>query len=109
MERDPQGGSDVGLDYERDLGDEVGTAIRDTAPDYLAPIDADAPVSGHQPAPEASASPADAPEGPSPPRPPPGGAGGGSRSKPSPGGAGPPTGRRVPPSRSSTRARPGCR
>ena len=62
MERDPQGGSDVGLDYERDLGDEVGTAIRDSAPDYLAPIDADAPVSGHQPAPEQSASPADTPE-----------------------------------------------
>ena len=38
MERDPQGGSDVGRDYERDLGDEVGTAIRDSAPDYLAPI-----------------------------------------------------------------------
>ena len=62
MERDPQGGSDVGRDYERDLGDEVGTAIRDSAPDYLAPIDADAPVSGHQPAPEQGASPADTPE-----------------------------------------------
>jgi hypothetical protein len=62
MERDAQGGSDVGRDYERDLGDDGGSAIRDSAPDYLAPIDADAPVSGHQPAPEPSNSPADTPE-----------------------------------------------
>jgi hypothetical protein len=62
MERDPQGGSDVGRDYERDLGDEGTTAIRDSPPDYLAPIDADAPVSGHSPVPEPSHSLADAPE-----------------------------------------------
>jgi hypothetical protein len=62
MERDPQGGSDIGRDYGRDPGDEGATAIRDAPPDYLAPIDADAPVSGHSPAPEASHSPADAPE-----------------------------------------------
>ena len=47
MEREPQGGSDYGRDLERDLGDEPPGAIRDTAPDYLAPIDAAAPVSGH--------------------------------------------------------------
>ena len=51
MDRESQGGSDVGRDYERDLGDEAPAAIRDTAPDYLAPIDASAPVSGHSPAP----------------------------------------------------------
>ena len=39
MERDPSGGSDVGRDIERDLGDEPPAAIRDAAPDYLAPID----------------------------------------------------------------------
>ena len=43
MERDPfdrdQGGSDVGRDFERDYGDEPPAAIRDAAPDYLAPID----------------------------------------------------------------------
>ncbi len=62
MERDPQGGSDVGRDYERDLGDEGGGAVRDSPPDYLAPIDADAPVSGHSPVPEPTHSFADAPE-----------------------------------------------
>jgi hypothetical protein len=62
MERDPQGGSDIGRDPERDLGDELPIAIRDSAPDYLAPIDASAPISGHSPAPESTASPADAPE-----------------------------------------------
>ena len=51
MERDPSGGSDVGRDIERDLGDEPPAAIRDAAPDYLGPIDASAPVSGHTPAP----------------------------------------------------------
>ena len=59
MERDPQGGSDVGRDYERDLGDEP---IRDSAPDYLSPIDESSPVSGHSPAPESTSSAADAPE-----------------------------------------------
>ena len=62
MDRESQGGSDVGRDYERDLGDEPPAALRDTAPDYLAPIDASAPVSGHSPAPAHATSPADAPE-----------------------------------------------
>jgi len=62
MEQDPPGGTDVGLDRERDLGDGPVPAIRDSAPDYLAPIDDSAPVSGHSPAPEPTSSPADAPE-----------------------------------------------
>jgi len=62
MDRESQGGSDIGRDYERDLGDETPAALRDTAPDYLAPIDASAPVSGHSPAPVHATSPADAPE-----------------------------------------------
>ena len=62
MDRESQGGSDVGRDYERDLGDETPAALRDTAPDYLAPIDASAPVSGHSPAPVHATSPADSPE-----------------------------------------------
>ena len=62
MDRESQGGSDVGRDYERDLGDEAPATIRDTAPDYLAPIDASAPVSGHSPAPVHATSPADSPE-----------------------------------------------
>ena len=62
MEQDGTGGSDVGRDYVRDLGDEPPAAIRDAAPDYLAPIDADAPISGHQPAPAATSSPVEAPE-----------------------------------------------
>jgi hypothetical protein len=37
-------------------------AIRDSPPDFLAPIDASAPISGHSPAPESTSSPADAPE-----------------------------------------------
>ena len=56
MERDTSGGSDVGRDAERDLGDEPPTAIRDAPPDYLGPIDASAPVSGHTPPPEATSS-----------------------------------------------------
>jgi len=63
MERDPnEGGTDVGRDFARDLADEPVAAIRDAPPDILAPIDASAPVSGHVPAPEPSASPVDAPE-----------------------------------------------
>jgi Protein of unknown function (DUF1444) len=66
MERDSfereQGGSDVGRDFERDYGDEPAPAFRDAAPDYLAPIDDSAPVSGHVPAPAASGSAADTPE-----------------------------------------------
>jgi hypothetical protein len=63
MERDPyEGGSDVGLDLHRDLGDEPAASFRDAAPDVLAPIDASAPVSGHVPAPTSSGSAADSPE-----------------------------------------------
>jgi len=63
MERDPyEGGSDVGRDLARDLGDEPPASMRDTAPDILAPIDADAPVSGHSPAPESAGSAMDSPE-----------------------------------------------
>ena len=63
MDREPQGGSDYGLDLRRDMGDEPPGSIRDSAPDVLAPIDASAPVSGHVPAPEsAHASLADSPE-----------------------------------------------
>lgn len=62
MERDPAGGSDYGRDPERGLGDEPPPAIRDSAPDYLAPIDESSPVSGHSPAPEPTTSMADAPE-----------------------------------------------
>ncbi len=61
MERD-LGGSDVGLDIERDLGDAPPATLRDSAPDYLAPIDASAPVSGHVPPPESHTAIADAPE-----------------------------------------------
>ena len=62
MEQDPGGGSDVVRDLERELGDEPPALIRDSAPDYLAPIDPSAPVSGHLPAPESTSSPVDAPE-----------------------------------------------
>ena len=33
MDRDPQGGSDVGRDIARDLGDEPPTTLRDSPPD----------------------------------------------------------------------------
>jgi len=62
MEQDGNGGSEAGRDLGRELGDEAPASIRDSAPDYLAPIDASAPVSGHSPAPESTSSPADAPE-----------------------------------------------
>lgn len=63
MERDPyEGGSDVGRDIARDLADEPPAALRDAPPDILSPIDESAPVSGHMPPPEKTASPADAPE-----------------------------------------------
>jgi hypothetical protein len=64
MDRDPygSGGGDVGRDAERDFGDEPAPLIRDTAPDYLAPIDDAAPVSGHVPAPEHATSVTEAPE-----------------------------------------------
>jgi hypothetical protein len=53
---------DVGRDLERELSDEPPASIRDSAPDYLAPIDDSAPVSGHSRVPEASTSPVDSPE-----------------------------------------------
>jgi hypothetical protein len=56
------GGSDVGRDTERDMGDAPASAIRDSPPDYLAPIDETAPVSGHVPPPESRASIAQSPE-----------------------------------------------
>ncbi len=63
MERDPfEGGSDVGRDVARDLGDEPPPLYRDAAPDVLAPIDKSSPVSGHVPPPEHTAPAAEAPE-----------------------------------------------
>ena len=62
MELDLPGGSDVGRDLERDLGDTPPAAIRDTAPDYLSPIDASAPVSGHVAPAESTTAIADSPE-----------------------------------------------
>ncbi len=63
MERDPyDGGSDVGRDIARDLGDEPPASFRDAAPDLLTPIDASAPVSGHMPPRASTASAADSPE-----------------------------------------------
>jgi hypothetical protein len=63
MERDPfEGGSDVGNDIARDLGDEPPASYRDTAPDILAPIDESSPVSGHNPAPQSTTSAVDSPE-----------------------------------------------
>ncbi|MDO8483860.1 MAG: hypothetical protein Q7S35_02805 [Candidatus Limnocylindrales bacterium] len=56
------GGSDVGRDTERDLGDEPTGTLRDSPPDYLAPIDASAPVSGHVPPPESTLPIAESPE-----------------------------------------------
>src|SRR4029079_9623667 len=62
MERDPfEGGSDVGADLARNLGEEPGS-MRDAAPDVLAQIDTSAPVSGHVPAPETTTSAVDSPE-----------------------------------------------
>ena len=61
MEMD-SGGRDVGRDLERDLGDEPPASIRDSAPDYLAPIEAGGPVSGHMPPPESAAPVAESPE-----------------------------------------------
>ena len=48
MERDlREAGAMSGATTARDLGDEPPGRIRDAAPDYLAPIDESAPVSGH--------------------------------------------------------------
>lgn len=46
-----EGGTDYGNDLSRDLGDGPPASWRDAAPDLREPIDADAPVSGHVPAP----------------------------------------------------------
>ena len=55
MERDPfAGGSDVGRDLERDLGDEPPAPLRDAAPDYLAPIEDGARSAATCRAPESS-------------------------------------------------------
>jgi hypothetical protein len=63
MERDPhEGGSDVGSDIARDLGDEPPASFRDTAPDLRAPIDESSPVSGHMPPPQSTTSAVDSPE-----------------------------------------------
>lgn len=63
MERDPfDHGEDVGREPARDLGDEPPPAYRDSAPDYLAPIDDSAPVSGHVPPPASTTSAVDSPE-----------------------------------------------
>lgn len=58
MERDREGGSDIG----RDLGDETPGVLRDAPPDYLGSIDQTAPISGHTPPPESTTSAADSPE-----------------------------------------------
>jgi hypothetical protein len=54
--------SDVGADTWRDYGDGPPPAWRDAPPDLLGPIDPEAPVSGHQPAPESTTSIAESPE-----------------------------------------------
>ena len=51
MERDLEEGADERPEITRDLADDMPGALRDAAPDPLAPIDASAPVSGHVPAP----------------------------------------------------------
>jgi hypothetical protein len=62
MERETGGGSDYGRDLDRDLGDDSPASIRDAAPDYRSPIDANARVSGHVPPPESAGSVAESPE-----------------------------------------------
>lgn len=62
MDDRTRGPSDVGRDADRDFGDEPPPAIRDRAPDYRAPIDERAPVSGHVPPRSGSGSLADTPE-----------------------------------------------
>ena len=63
MERDRGESSDFGRNLS-DLGDEQPSSMRDTAPDFLSPIDPGAPVSGHVIAPvaEHASSIADSPE-----------------------------------------------
>ncbi|MES2209753.1 MAG: hypothetical protein V4515_06155 [Chloroflexota bacterium] len=48
--------------WDPDLGDEPAGALRQAAPDVFAPIDPDAPVSGHRPPRDAPAGPSMAPE-----------------------------------------------
>jgi hypothetical protein len=63
MERDPyEGGTDVGRDLARDLGDEPPSSLRDAAPDVLSPIDESSPVSGHTPPRTSTTSAVDSPE-----------------------------------------------
>jgi hypothetical protein len=62
MDRELNGGADVGRDHGRDHGDEPAPRYRDAAPDILSPIDDSAPVSGHVPAREATGSVAETPE-----------------------------------------------
>jgi hypothetical protein len=63
MERDPHGGSDYASDLRRDFDDEPPGALRDQAPDFLAPIDESSPVSGHaRPPADAHRSMAETPE-----------------------------------------------
>ncbi|MFL5680402.1 MAG: hypothetical protein ACJ77B_07360 [Chloroflexota bacterium] len=62
MDPELRGPRDIGRDHERDFGDEPAPAYRDSAPDYLAPIDDSAPVSGHARPREPSGSIFDAPE-----------------------------------------------
>lgn len=50
------------MSWNRDLGDEPPPAWRDRPPDFLAPIDEDAPVSGHHAPAESGPSAAEAPE-----------------------------------------------
>src|SRR4051812_28587677 len=50
MERDRGDAGDVGRDLS-DLGDERPSSIRDSPPEFLTPIDPEAPVSGHHIAP----------------------------------------------------------
>ena len=57
-----EGGTDYGNDLSRDLGDGPPSSFRDTAPDLLAPIDADAPISGHVSAAADAPAPSLAPE-----------------------------------------------
>lgn len=47
MDEERIGGREIGRDLDRDWGDGPAPAYRDTPPDPLAPIDPDAPVSGH--------------------------------------------------------------
>ena len=63
MERDPhEGGTDVGRDLARNLGDEPPSSFRKAAPDILGPIDESSPVSGHTPARTSTTSAVDSPE-----------------------------------------------